>query len=172
MRALALVVLLAGCDGDPNGWGACEHYSMPSDARMRACFAQQRVLIEKLAAMIESDRVDAVGTDRIGDCWLFVGDWGCGGLDGALAKAGLSQSRYREYRNLLDLVGGYRVDRRSDVVEISIYRVGIVTSGAGVGFVRSRVPFRNLVPDTQAIRRTSGSHAALGGDWYIEYQGN
>lgn len=148
---------------------------MPSDRDLAACFAEHRADVTALADMITQDRVPELGTDMIGDCWKFHGEWECGGLDEALARAGISRIRYETYLARLRSVGGYRVGRAADAAEISIFRTGNVASGATKGFVlaRSGAP-SPVVPDTDR-ERASGefiSFAALGDGWYVVHESN
>ena len=110
---------------DPPGTGACRHTAMPSDGALKACFAEKRADLERLTALIRTERVDAVATDRIGDCWFLSGGWSCGWLSPSGAKSdgdlafilahnGLGAARYDEYLRLLRAVGAYRVVREHD----------------------------------------------------------
>jgi hypothetical protein len=117
---LAVVLVLAACSpqqGDPRGTGACAHGDeMPSDRAIAACVSERRAELTTLVAMAERDML-AVGTDRIGDCWRLSGDRGCGGLDAALRRAGMSAEHH----------GG--------VTTIALSRAGIVPSGASKNLV-------------------------------------
>jgi hypothetical protein len=176
---LAVVLALAiGCsahDGDPTGTGACAHGDeMPSDRAIAACLSEKRAELTTLVAMAERDTL-AVGTDRIGDCWRLSGDWGCGGLDAALRRAGMSAERYRRYVELLTTVGGYRIEHHGGVTAIAMFRAGIVPSGASKNLVYApRDAPSPIVADTDRGRpmHFTENYAALGGGWYVEHSSN
>jgi hypothetical protein len=177
MRLVALV-LAAGCSahgGDPPGTGACAHDSdMPTDSAVAACLSERRAELTTLVSMAERDSL-TIGTDRIGDCWRLSGEWGCGGLDAALRRAGMSAARYQRYVELLTIVGGYRIEHHGDATTIALFRAGIVPSGSSKNLVYApRDAPSPIVADTDRDRPThfSESYAALGGGWYVEHSSN
>jgi hypothetical protein len=178
MRVAIALVIAAGCsahDGDPPGTGACAHGSdMPTDRAVAACLNERHAELTTLVAMAEHDSL-AVGTDRIGDCWRLSGNWGCGGLDAALRRGGMSAERYQRYLELLTAVGGYRIEHHGDATTIALFRAGIVTSGASKDLVYSphEVP-SPVVADTDRDRPAhyTVTYAALGSGWYVEHSSN
>jgi hypothetical protein len=183
LLALGLAVGILACEEkeptDPIGEGACRRSTQrtPTDAEMRACFAQRSASLQRLVALIQSERVEVVGTDKIGNCWNLLGRWGCGGdMGSVLAKNGLSRKRYDDYLRAFKSVGAYRATRQRDgSVEVSVFRAGIIPSGVSKNFLwsPSRMP-SPLVPDTDLgrLNRFYTSHAALGSGWYIEHMSN
>lgn len=179
-----ILVVVAGCSpgtstfDDPRGFGACAHGDeMPSDRAVAACLSEERTKFATLVSMAEHDRgpsadTFALGTDRIGDCWLVYNGWDCGGLE----RIGMSAARYRRYIELLTFLGAYRVvERRRGTIEIDLFRAGIVTSGSGKALIYSpdEVP-GPLVPDTDLNRSVhyTVNYAALGDGWYVEHDSN
>jgi hypothetical protein len=178
VRLVVVLVLATGCsahDGDPTGTGACARGDqMPSDRDVAACLSERRAELTTLVAMAGRDTL-AVGTDRIGDCWRLSGDWGCGGLDAALRRAGMSAERYQRYVELLTRVGGYRIEHHGEVTTIALFRAGIVPSGASKNLVYApRAAPSPIVADTDRSRPAhfTENYAALGGCWYVEHASN
>jgi hypothetical protein len=178
MRVALALVVAAGCsahDGDPPGTGACAHGSdMPTDRAVAACLSSRHAELTTLVAMAEHDSL-AVGTDRIGDCWRLSGEWGCGGRDAALRRAGMSAARYQRYVELLTTVGGYRIEHYADATMIALFRAGIVPSGSSKNLVYApRDAPSPIVADTDRDRPAhfTESYAALGGGWYVEHSSN
>jgi hypothetical protein len=164
----------ARLDGD--GW-------MPTDQEVRQRWRERRPDFEALRAMMDEDRdLNAVGGDRVHDCWSVMGDgrWSCPehpDLDRAamLAVVRLPAERYALYLRRLEMVGGERIERRSaGGVEVLLFRSGIAPSGASKSAVWLPAAPAPRVADTDSNRPGSYTvdYAPIADGWYVEHSSN
>ena len=143
----------------------------PSPTDVAANFAANRGTFLRLAEMIQGDGLlrkcgFSVGTDKICEYWKHSDHWSndtneLGSLDAVLRAAGLDDSRYALYLQLLRDIRSERVEMCSNWTRFMMFRRGLAVSGCIV-FVHHRHP--NLTADTDEYT----TNVPLGDDWYVQ----
>ena len=154
----------------------------PTAETLSARFTDSPETFETLKRMIAEDASGAgctsVGLDHIGDYWKLGQDWYREGdmttphtLRDVLARYGVSESRFANYRRLFNRIEAERVTQchggaRGLWVSILVYRRGLAVSGCS-----GDISWSEFAPSSTGSR--DGGYftevTEITGGWYLEY---